>query len=72
MAVIYPGMMSTRCGMPRTCWDHCRPPNGGNLKRTWPTARRADSAVGELSGMPALLSQLDRDELATIDEATSA
>ncbi|EUA07048.1 putative transmembrane anti-sigma factor [Mycobacterium xenopi 4042] len=27
------------------------------------------SAVAELSGMPALLSQLDRDELAAIDEA---
>src|ERR1700744_5397777 len=27
------------------------------------------SAVGELIGMPALLSQLDRDELAAIDEA---
>ena len=27
------------------------------------------SAVGELDGMPALLSQLDRDELAAIDEA---
>jgi anti-sigma factor RsiW len=27
------------------------------------------SAVGELSGMPALLSQLDRDELEAIDEA---
>ena len=27
------------------------------------------SAIGELNGMPALLSQLDRDELAAIDEA---
>ena len=27
------------------------------------------SAVGELSGLPALLSQLDRDDLAAIDEA---
>jgi len=29
------------------------------------------SAVGELSGMPALLSQLDRDELAAIDDRSS-
>ena len=30
------------------------------------------SAVGELSGMPALLSQLDRDELAAIDDRSGA
>jgi anti-sigma factor RsiW len=31
--------------------------------------RSCGSAVGELSGLPALLSQLDRDELVAIDEA---
>ena len=29
--------------------DHCRPSNGGNLKRTWPTARCAAAPLASLS-----------------------
>jgi len=46
--------------MPPTCWDHCLPPIAANSRRTWPAARHADRAVAELSGIPAMLSQLNR------------
>lgn len=59
---------TTRCGMQLTCWEHCLRPTAANSKRTWPVALNAGGRHRTLR-VPALLSQLDRDEVAAISES---
>lgn len=61
----------TRCGTPRTCWGRCPRSERREFEAHLGGCASCREAVAELSGMPALLASLDRDEVAAIDEPAS-